>query len=257
MLRFDVVTIFPEVYESPLRVSLVGKAIAGGLLEVGIHDLRAWGQGPHRKVDDTPFGGGAGMVMTAGPVVASVEAVRRPAGRVVVLSAAGRRFDQGLAAELAAEEQVVLVCGRYEGMDDRVAGLVGAEAVSIGDFVLAGGDVAALVVIEAVARLVPGVLGNLDSLAEESFTGGLLEYPQYTRPAEFRGLKVPEVLLSGDHGEIAKWRRQQRLRRTFEQRPDLIEAAIEAAELSEDERDLVAAWRALLSSNSRPLTSRE
>jgi tRNA (guanine37-N1)-methyltransferase len=257
VLRFDVVTIFPEVYESPLRVSLLGKAIAGGLVEVGIHDLRAWGQGPHRKVDDTPFGGGAGMVMTPGPVVAAVEAVRRPSGRVVLLSAAGRRFDQPFAAELAAEEQVVVICGRYEGMDDRVAGLVGAEAVSIGDFVLAGGDVAALVVIEAVARLVPGVLGNLDSLAEESFTGGLLEYPQYTRPAEIGGLKVPEVLLSGDHGRIARWRRQQSLRRTFEQRPDLIDAAIRAGELSDDERDLVAEWRALLSSNSRPFTGRE
>jgi tRNA (guanine37-N1)-methyltransferase len=252
-VRFDVVTIFPEAYESPLRVSLLGKAVAGGLLEVGIHDLRAWGQGPHRKVDDTPFGGGAGMVMTPGPLVAAVEAVRRPAGRVVLLSAAGRRFDQRLAAELAGEDQVVLICGRYEGMDDRVARLVGAEAVSIGDFVLAGGDAAALVVIEAVARLVPGVLGNLDSLAEESFTGGLLEYPQYTRPAEIGGLEVPEVLLSGDHGRIATWRREQRLRRTFEQRPDLIDAA----ELSDEERDLVAAWRALLSSNSRPVTNRE
>ena len=247
-MRFDVVTIFPEIYESPLRASLLGKAITGGLLEVGTHDLRAWGLGPHRKVDDTPFGGGAGMVMTPGPLVAAVEAVRRPAGRVVLLSAAGRRFDQRLAAELAAESQVVLICGRYEGMDDRVAGLVGAEAVSIGDFVLAGGDMAALVVIEAVARLVPGVLGNLDSLAEESFTGGLLEYPQYTRPAEIGGLKVPEVLLSGDHGRIARWRREQSLRRTFERRPDLIDAA----ELSDSERDLVAAWRALLSSNSRP-----
>jgi len=149
------------------------------------------------------------MVMTPGPVVAAVEAVRRPAGRVVLLSAAGRRFDQRLAAELAVEEQVVLICGRYEGMDDRVAELVGAEAVSIGDFVLAGGDVAALVVIEAVARLVPGVLGNLDSLAEESFTGGLLEYPQYTRPPEIGGLNVPEVLLSGDHAKVREWRLEQ------------------------------------------------
>jgi len=248
-VRFDVVTIFPAIYASPLRVSLLGKAIAGGLVEVATHDLRAWGQGPHRKVDDAPFGGGAGMVMTPGPLVAAVEAVRRPAGRVVLLSAAGRRFDQRLAAELAAESQVVLICGRYEGMDDRVASLVAAEAVSIGDFVLAGGDMAALVVIEAVARLVPGVLGNLDSLAEESFTGGLLEYPQYTRPAEIGGLKVPEVLLSGDHGRIARWRREQSLRRTFEQRPDLIDAA----DLSDEERDLVAAWRALLSSNSRPV----
>ena len=248
-MRFDVVTIFPEIYESPFRVSLLGKAIAGGLVEVVTHDLRAWGQGPHRKVDDTPFGGGAGMVMTPGPLVAAVEAVRRPGGRVVLLTAAGRRFDQRLTAELATESQVVLICGRYEGMDDRVASLVGAEAVSIGDFVLAGGDMAALVVIEAVARLVPGVLGNLDSLAEESFTGGLLEYPQYTRPAEIGGLKVPEVLLSGDHGRIARWRREQSLRRTFEQRPDLIDAA----DLSDEERDLVAAWRALLSSNSRPV----
>jgi tRNA (guanine37-N1)-methyltransferase len=167
-----------------------------------------------------------------------VEAVRRPGGRVVLLSAAGRRFEQALANELAAERQVVLICGRYEGMDQRVAPLVGAEEVSIGDFVLAGGDAAALVVIEAVARLVPGVLGNLDSLAEESYTGGLLEYPQYTRPAEIGGLEVPEVLLSGDHGRVARWRREQSLRRTFEQRPDLLDAA----DLSDEERALVASW---------------
>src|SRR6266849_2159614 len=223
-MRFDVVTIFPDAYESPLGVSLLGKAVEGGVLEVGVHDLRQWGQGPHRKVDDTPFGGGVGMVMTPGPLVAAVEAVRRPGGRVV------------------------LVCGRYEGVDERVGALVGAEAVSIGDFVLAGGDVAALVVIEAVARLVPGVLGNLDSLAQESFTGGLLEYPQYTRPAEVGGLAVPQVLLSGDHGRIARWRREQSLRRTFERRPELLDAA----ELSGEERALVASWRALLSSDSRP-----
>lgn len=257
-MRFDVVTIFPEAYESPLRVSLLGKAIESGLVEVGIHDLRAWGLGPHRKVDDTPFGGGAGMVMTPGPLTAAAQAVRRPAGRVLLLSAAGRRFDQALAAELAAESQVVLICGRYEGMDDRVAGLVGAEAVSIGDFVLAGGDAAALVVIEAVARLVPGVLGNLDSLAEESYAGGLLEYPQYTRPAEIGGVAVPEVLLSGDHGRIARWRREESLRRTFAQRPDLLDGA----ELTADERSLVESWRtrggvtppdqALLSSDSGP-----
>src|SRR5712692_1721855 len=247
-MRFDVVTIFPDAYESPLGVSLLGKAVEGGVLEVGVHDLRQWGQAPHRKVDDTPFGGGVGMVMTPGPLVAAVEAVRRPGGRVLLLSAAGRRFDQTFATDLAAESQVVLVCGRYEGVDERVGALVGAEAVSIGDFVLAGGDVAALVVIEAVARLVPGVLGNLDSLAQESFTGGLLEYPQYTRPAEVGGLAVPQVLLSGDHGRIARWRREQSLRRTFERRPELLDAA----ELSGEERALVASWRALLSSDSRP-----
>lgn len=238
-MRFDVVTIFPEAFASPLSVSLLGKAIAGGVLEIGVHDLRRWAEGPHRKVDDAPFGGGAGMVMTPQPLIAAVETLRRPGGRVVLLSAAGRRFDQPYAAELAAEDQVVLLCGRYEGVDDRVAAIVGAEALSIGDFVLAGGEAAALVVVEAVARLVPGVLGNEESLAQESFAGGLLEYPHYTRPAEVRGFRVPDVLLSGDHGRIAAWRRAESLRRTFEQRPELLETA----ELTDEERRTVAAWR--------------
>lgn len=238
-MRFDVVTIFPEAYASPLSVSLLGKAIAGSVLEVGVHDLRQWAEGPHRKVDDAPFGGGAGMVMTPGPLIAAVEAVRRPGGRVVLLSAAGRRFDQRYAAELSTAEQVVLVCGRYEGVDDRVATIVGAEELSIGDVVLAGGDAAALVVVEAVARLLPGVLGNEESLTHESFAGGLLEYPQYTRPAEMRGHWVPEVLLSGDHGRIAAWRRAESLRRTFQRRPDLLESA----SLTDEERRTVAAWR--------------
>jgi len=238
-LRFDVVTIFPEAFGSHLTVSLLGQAIASGVVSVVVHDLRQWGVGLHRKVDDEPFGGGAGMVMAPGPLVEAVGSVRRPGGRVLLLSAAGRRFDQALAVELSREDQVVLVCGRYEGVDERVAGLVGAEAVSIGDFVLAGGEAAALVVIEAVTRLVPGVLGNAGSLAEESFTGGLLEYPQYTRPADLEGHRVPEVLLSGDHGRIARWRREQSLRRTFELRPELLAGA----ELSEEERALVASWR--------------
>lgn len=241
-MGFDVVTIFPEVFDSPLQVSLVGKAIQAGLLRVGIHDLRAWGVGLHRKVDDQPFGGGAGMVMAPGPLMQAIGAVRQPGGRVLLLAAAGRRFDQALAAELAAElaagRQVVLVCGRYEGIDDRVATLSGAEAVSLGDFVLPGGEVAALAVIEAVARLLPGVLGNLESLSEESFAAGLLEYPQYTRPAEIAGQRVPDVLVSGDHGAVARWRRQQSLRRTFELRPDLLAAAA----LTEAERAQVAAW---------------
>lgn len=241
-MGFDVVTIFPEVFDSPLRVSLVGKAIQTGLLSVGVHDLRAWGVGPHRKVDDQPFGGGAGMVMAPGPLLAAIGSVRQPGGRVLLLAAAGRRFDQALAAELATElaagRQVVLVCGRYEGIDDRVATLTGAEPVSLGDFVLPGGEVAALAVIEAVARLLPGVLGNLDSLSEESFAAGLLEYPQYTRPAEVDGQRVPDVLVSGDHGAVARWRRQQSLRRTFELRPDLLATAA----LTEAERAQVAAW---------------
>jgi tRNA (guanine37-N1)-methyltransferase len=238
-VRFDVVTIFPEAFGSHLKVSLLGKAIDSGLVAVGVHDLRQWGMGVHRKVDDEPFGGGAGMVMAPGPLVEAVRAVRRPGGRVLLLSAAGRRLDQALVVELSRTDQVVLVCGRYEGVDERVGELVGAEAVSIGDFVLAGGEAAALVVIEAVARLVPGVLGNAGSLAEESFTGGLLEYPQYTRPADLEGHRVPEVLLSGDHGRIARWRREQSLRRTFELRPELLAGA----ELSEEERALVASWR--------------
>ncbi|MGH2719835.1 MAG: tRNA (guanosine(37)-N1)-methyltransferase TrmD [Actinomycetota bacterium] len=240
-MRFDVVTIFPELFGSPLTVSLLGKAIESGIVAVGLHDLRQWGVGPHRKVDDQPFGGGAGMVMAPGPLLAAVAALRQPGSRTLLMSAAGRRFDQTLAAELAGEEHLLVICGRYEGVDDRVPELAGAERISIGDFVLAGGEAAALCLIEAVARLVPGVLGNEGSLDEESFSpgsGGLLEYPQYTRPAGFAGKAVPEVLLSGDHGRVARWRREQALRRTFDLRPDLLAAA----DLSADERRLVASW---------------
>ena len=222
-MRFDVITIFPELFESPLQVSLVGKAIDGGLLEVEVHNLRNWAPHPHRKVDDAPFGGGAGMVMAPGPVVDAVEEVRRPGGRVIQLSASGEPLTQAMAAELAQQNQLVLVCGRYEGMDDRIQEILGSQEVSIGEYVLAGGELAALVLIEAIARLVPGVLGNEVSLAEESFTGGLLEYPQYTRPADFRGHKVPDVLLSGNHKLIADWRRQESLRRTQRYRPALLE----------------------------------
>lgn len=239
-MRFDVITIFPELFDPFLKVSLLGKAVEAGILDIGVHNLRNWGVGPHRKVDDQPFGGGAGMVMAAGPILEAVEAVRRTGGRVLLLAAGGRRFDHRLAAELAAAPQVVLVCGRYEGIDDRVAGLAGAEAVSVADAVLAGGEVPALLVIEAVARLLPGVLGNLDSLTEESFTGGLLEYPQFTRPAELAGERVPEVLLSGDHAKVAAWRRRASLRRTFELRPELLASA----DLTEAERAQVAAWEA-------------
>lgn len=244
-MRFDVITIFPELFASFLGVSLLGKAVDAGIVEVGVHNLRDWGLGPHRKVDDEPFGGGAGMVMAAGPILEAVASVRREGARVLLLAAAGRRFDQEMAAGLAEAPQVVLVCGRYEGIDDRVAALAGAEAVSVADVVLAGGEVPALLVIEAVARLRPGVLGNLDSLAEESFTGGLLEYPQFTRPAELAGERVPDVLLSGDHGKVAAWRRQQRLRRTFELRPELLGSA----ELTQAERVQVAAWQAEIAGN--------
>ncbi len=237
-MRFDVLTIFPEAFESPLKVSLLGKAIQAGILEVGVHDLRKWAPLPHRKVDDTPFGGGAGMVMAPGPVVDAVEAVRKPAGRVLLMAAAGRPLTQALAAELASEEQVVMVCGRYEGMDDRIRQVLGAEEISIGEYVLAGGEMPALVLIEAVSRLIPGVMGNAGSLGEESFADGLLEYPQYTRPSEYRGLAVPEILLSGHHAKVVAWRREQALRRTFDRRPELLKTA----SLTDDERRTVEGW---------------
>lgn len=237
-MRFDVLTIFPEIFESPLKASLLGKAIQAGTVRVGVHDLRDWAPGPHRKVDDAPFGGGAGMVMAPGPVVEAVEAVRMPGARVIILAAAGRPLTQAMAAGLAAEDQVVLVCGRYEGVDDRIRRVLGAEEVSVGEYVLAGGELPALVLIEAVSRLIPGVMGNAGSLGEESFAGGLLEYPQYTRPAEYRGLEVPEVLVSGHHGRVAAWRREQALRRTFERRPELLDRA----DLTEEERERVRSW---------------
>jgi len=238
-VKFDVITIFPEFFESPLQVSLLGKAVAAGLVQLEVHHLRDWAPGPHRKVDDAPFGGGPGMVMTPGPIVAAVEQLRLPGGRVLQLSASGRPLTQDLAAELAQERQVVLVCGRYEGMDGRIPLVLGSEEVSIGDYVLAGGEAAALVLIEAVARLVPGVIGNEASLGEESFEAGLLEYPQYTRPAVFRGHRVPEVLLSGNHRQIAEWRRQQSIRKTQRNRPKLLESA----DLSDSEREALTRGR--------------
>jgi tRNA (guanine37-N1)-methyltransferase len=233
-MRFDVVTIFPEAFDSPLRVSLLGKAIESGVLSVDVHDLRRWAEGPHRKVDDEPFGGGAGMVMTPGPLVAAVEELRSPNGEVVLMSAAGAPLNQQAVEAFSQSEQIVLLCGRYEGIDARVAEALHAREMSVGEFVLAGGELAALVVIEAVARLITGVMGNRDSLSEESFTGGLLEYPQYTRPAEFRGLAVPEVLLSGDHARIAAWRREQAIRQTAKTRPELLDQV----DLTEKERML-------------------
>lgn len=237
-MRFDVLTIFPEMFDSPLKASLLGKAIQAGIVDVGVHDLRSWAPEPHRKVDDAPFGGGAGMVMAPGPVVDAVEAVRRPGGRALLMAAAGKPLTQAFAAELASEDQVVMVCGRYEGMDDRIRRVLDAEEVSIGEYVLAGGELPALVLIEAVSRLLPGVMGNADSLGEESFADGLLEYPQFTRPADYRGLKVPDILLSGHHANVVAWRRQQALRRTFERRPELLKTAA----LSDDERHTVEGW---------------
>jgi tRNA (guanine37-N1)-methyltransferase len=220
-MRIDVFTIFPEYLDGPLRASLLGRARERGLVEVRVHDPREQTTDAHRSVDDTPFGGGAGMVMTPEPLFAAVEAVDPPRP-LLLLSAAGRRFDQKMATRLAARDGFSLLCGRYEGVDQRVADHLCDDEISVGDYVLSGGEAAALVVIEAVTRLVPGVMGSEESSADESFRDGLLEYPQYTRPADFRGWGVPDALRSGDHALVARWRRAQALRRTLERRPDLL-----------------------------------
>jgi tRNA (guanine37-N1)-methyltransferase len=231
-VRCDIVTIFPEFFDSPLSTGLLGKAVERGLLDVRRHDLREWTHDRHRTVDDTPFGGGAGMVMRPEPWFEALDdLLEEGPARVVLLAPDGRRFDQETASRLALEPRLVLCCGRYEGIDERVRGRVD-EVLSIGDFVLAGGETAALVVLDALARLLPGVMGNASSATDESFAAGLLEYPQYTRPAVYRDLEVPEVLRSGNHGAIARWRRDQAIQRTRQVRPDLLDAA----ELTEDER---------------------
>ncbi len=218
-MRIHVISIFPEMFVSPLEVSLVGKARAEGTVDVVVHDLREHGKGVHRAVDDAPFGGGPGMVMAIEPLAAALDPLAHT--HRVLFAAAGRRLTQADLDRWARLDELTLVCGRYEGVDERVAEHLVDEEVSLGDFVMLGGEVAALAVIEGVVRLLPGVVGNPESIRTESFRDGLVEEPQYTRPAEFRGWQVPEVLLSGDHGRIAEWRRQQRVRRTRERRPDL------------------------------------
>lgn len=221
-MRIDAFTIFPAILEAPLRESLLGRAISEGLLDIRVHDLRRWSGDRHRTVDDEAYGGGPGMVMKPEPFFAAVESLDPDRGRVLLLSPAGRRLDQALVRELASEEHLTLLCGRYEGVDERVVEGLPAEEMSIGDYVLAGGEGPALVVIEAVTRLVPGVIGKEESHERDSFTeSGVLDHPQYTRPAEFRGMVVPEVLLSGDHGAIERWRREAALEKTRRNRPDL------------------------------------
>jgi len=221
-MKIDVLTLFPEMFAGPLDVSIVGRARKAGLLDLRVHNLRDWTHDRHKTVDDRPFGGGAGMVMKPEPLFEAVEALGGEQAYVVLLGPAGRPFTQAIARELAQRQLVVLICGSYEGVDERVReGLVDDE-LSIGDFVLTNGGLPAMVVIDAVTRLLPGALGDEQSAADESFSHGLLEYPHYTRPAEFRGMKVPEVLLSGHHAEIEKWRAAQARRRTAERRPDLL-----------------------------------
>jgi tRNA (guanine37-N1)-methyltransferase len=228
--EIHVLTLFPDLFDGFLRESILGKALADGRIAIRLCNFRDFAEGRHKSVDDVPFGGGSGMVLMPGPVVAALEAL--PAGtRRILLTPQGRRFDQAAAARLAGEERVALCCGRYEGFDERIRAHVDEE-LSLGDFVMQGGEVAAMAVIEALVRLLPGVLGNADSPREESFAARLLEYPQYTRPREFRGAVVPEVLLSGHHEEIRKWRRREALRRTRQRRPELLAGA----ELTDEER---------------------
>jgi tRNA (guanine37-N1)-methyltransferase len=230
-MRFDVVTIFPDFFRGAFDYGIVRRAQAAGLVDVKAHDLRVWTEDKHRQVDDRPFGGGDGMVLKVEPIFAAVEELtgaserdHYPEGtRVVLLSPQGRVFTQALAAELAQVSQVVLICGRYEGVDERVAEALVTDEISIGDYVLSGGEPAAVVVIDATVRLIPGALGSDTSAVNESFSEGLLDYPHYTRPPEFRGMRVPDVLLTGHHAEIARWRARQALKKTERNRPDLLE----------------------------------
>jgi tRNA (guanine37-N1)-methyltransferase len=246
-MRFDIVTIFPEFFTGPFDHGIVRRASEAGVTEIAVHDLRSWTEDRHHVVDDRPFGGGAGMVLKPEPLVAAVESLRIPPekGRtaVVLTSPQGRLFDQQQAERLAQLDQVVILCGRYEGVDERVVEAVVDEEISIGDVVLSGGELAAAVIVDATVRLLPGALGCDRSAAEDSFAEeGLLDCPHYTRPAEFRGVKVPDVLLGGNHAAIARWRRRQSLERTLRRRPDLLEHA----ELTAGDRDFLNALKATL-----------
>lgn len=232
-MRIEVVTLFPDLFEVPLRTSIVGRAAERGLVEFAVHDLREHGLGRHRSVDDYPYGGGAGMVMRPEPLHAAVEPLREAGAHVILLDPTGERLEDALARELATRPHLALVCGRYEGVDERARTLADRE-VSIGDYVLTGGELPALVLIDAVVRLVPGVI-EAASHEDDSFASGLLEHPQYTRPEEFRGRRVPAVLLSGDHGEVERWRRREALRRTMARRPDLLQQV----DLTDDDRRLL------------------
>jgi len=224
-MRIDVLTLFPQVFESPLSCSIVKRARDNGLVEIALADIRDFSTDNYKKVDDKPYGGGPGMVMMPGPVFDCFEHVRKLSpdpGRVILLTPQGKPFDQAKALELSAEKRLIFIAGKYEGFDERVRTGLGAEQISIGDYVLSGGELAAMVIIDAVVRLLEGALGDEDSAKDDSFSDGLLEYPHYTRPEVFRGMKVPEILLSGDHAKIAEWRRRQSLERTKKWRPDLL-----------------------------------
>lgn len=233
-MKFHILTLFPEMFAGPLSASIIGRGIENGHLGVELYNIRDYAIDRHRTVDDSPYGGGAGMVMKVEPLTACLEAAiaRAPGAKILLASPGGMPLTQKMAAVLAAEKELVVVCGRYEGIDERVRELFSAIEFSIGDYVLTGGELAAMVLVDSVGRLVPGVLGSDESAVDESFSDGLLEYPQYTRPPEFRGLKVPDVLLSGNHREIARWRRRQALLKTVQSRPSLLESV----ELTKEDR---------------------
>lgn len=242
-MQFDILTLFPAMFEGPLTTSILGKAIDKGLITVNRHNLRDWAEGKHQVTDDTPYGGGDGMVMKVDPVARALSEIkaRSPQSRVLLMSPQGKAFRQADAERFSSESGLIFICGRYEGFDERIRALVDEE-ISLGDFVLTGGELAAATILDATARLLPGVLGSANSALTDSFSDGLLEYPQYTRPAEFDGESVPDVLTSGNHQLIATWRRQQQLRRTFERRPELLETA----PLSKEDRLFLAELRARL-----------
>jgi tRNA (guanine37-N1)-methyltransferase len=237
-MKFDIVTIFPRMFDAPLAEGIVGRAITRGLVDLRVHDLRDFTEDRHRTVDDVPFGGGPGMVLKVKPVVEAVDAIRRERGEpatVILTSPQGRPFSQAEAVRLSRLPHVVLICGRYEGVDERVRERVVTEDLSIGDYVLTGGELPAMVILDAVARLLPGAVGDEQSVEADSFSRGLLDFPHYTRPAEFDGMKVPDVLVSGHHGAIRRWRKREALRRTLERRPELLERA----DLDDEERALL------------------
>ncbi|MBM3166462.1 MAG: tRNA (guanosine(37)-N1)-methyltransferase TrmD [Chloroflexi bacterium] len=238
-MRIDILTLFPDMFGGFFTCSIVGRAVGRGLVDIRLHDIRAFTYDKHHVVDDYPYGGGAGMVLKPEPVFEAVEFAKQDAGlssvHTVLLSPQGRLLNQNIVRELSGYEQLVLVCGHYEGIDERVAAYLTDEEISIGDYVLSGGEVAAMVIVDCIVRLLPGVVGSEASLVEESYTDGFLEYPQYTRPAVFRGLEVPSVLLSGNHEQVARWRRQQSLMRTAKRRSDLMKKAV----LSDEDEKLL------------------
>ncbi len=239
-MRIDILTLFPNMFSGPFAESIVRRAMDRNVISMTIHNLRDWGLGKHRVVDDYPFGGGTGMVMKPEPIFEAIEAIRAESAHssapVILLTPQGRVFNQKIAGEMAALDRVILICGHYEGIDERVREHLATDEISIGDYVLTGGELAAMVVVDAVVRQLPGVLGSEESAKDDSYTSGLLEYPQYTRPQTYRGWEVPQVLLSGNHAQIATWRREQSILRTLSRRPELLGKA----DLSPEERGLIS-----------------